>query len=844
MTNSSKNASIEDEEFSNESSTLLIPPEVKKAIDKVIPSIDPLDDPDFNPTDYINSLFPSEQSLSNIDDVIAELECKFHGINNQISTVVGRQTDLKKDGRRALVDAQLVIKQLFNQTLEIKTKAEQSEETVKEITREIKQLDCAKINLTASITTINHLHFLVGGVNTLKMLAGKRQYGEIVMPLQGVVDVVKHFFKYTDIPQIKTLTDDVQEIKNYLAEQIKHDFHKAFTGIGASKFTPTRSLAEACLVIDILEPKVKQEFLKWFVTIQFDEYLVLFCDSEENAWLDKIDKRYTWFKKYLIQCEDKFGSLFPPHWEVFEQITIKFCLTTRAELTKIMHKRAKEIDVKLLLYAIQRTSIFEHLLSARFTEKILLEKKDRYICSKINIEKTLKQKSAPILVDIKNQEDNQPISFREQEISEFQNIIGECFLPYLYIYIDSIDLNLYDLFERFVTESKQDFNNEQPVRKTIQGVLPSSGDLFVFYKKFLVQCNQLSNGLPMLSLCEIFKKYLMEYAVKILQSNLPVFGGLNSVSMSSSVNGIARDFPSASSIIQNFLKEGEISRFSKADVGRICCIVITSEYCLEMTRQLEEKVKEKIDPSLYEKINFTQEHDIFHSVISNCTQLLVQDLEMACEPALSAMSKIDWMTLETVGDQSAYVTKITSHLKTSIPFIKDSLSSSRKYFTQFCVRFANSIISKFIKTLFKCKPLSTVGAEQLLLDTHMLKTVLLDIPSLGSHVDMKAPASYIKVILTGMTRGEMILKLVMAPIEPATVFVDQFLKLLPDFDIQEFQKVLDMKGLKGGEKNNLLSIFRLKNPSGLGTSPKQDTSSSVWKLNNLIKKNVVVINGE
>ena len=38
---------------------------------------------------------------------------------------------------------------------------------VKEITRDIKQLDNAKRHLTSSITTLNHLHMLVGGVDTL-----------------------------------------------------------------------------------------------------------------------------------------------------------------------------------------------------------------------------------------------------------------------------------------------------------------------------------------------------------------------------------------------------------------------------------------------------------------------------------------------------------------------------------------------------------------------------------------------------------------------------------------------------------------------------------------------------
>ena len=56
-----------------------------------------------------------------------------------------------------------------------------------------------------------------------------------------------------------------------------------------------------------------------------------------------------------------------------------------------------------------------------------------------------------------------------------------------------------------------------------------------------------------------------------------------------------------------------------------------------------------------------------------------------------------------------------------------------------------------------------MGAEQLLLDTHSLKTVLLDLPSIGSAVSRKAPASFTKIVVKGMTRAEMILKVVMAP---------------------------------------------------------------------------------
>lgn len=58
----------------------------------------------------------------------------------------------------------------------------------------------------------------------------------------------------------------------------------------------------------------------------------------------------------------------------------------------------------------------------------------------------------------------------------------------------------------------------------------------------------------------------------------------------------------------------------------------------------------------------------------------------------------------------------------------------------------SSFIAKLIQQLFKCKPLNAVGAEQLLLDVHMLKTALLDLPSTGYQIQRKAPVTYTKVI--------------------------------------------------------------------------------------------------
>jgi vacuolar protein sorting-associated protein 53 len=102
----------------------------------------------------------------------------------------------------ALDEAKNSILSLFTQIGDIKTRAEVTEEIVKNITCDIKQLDIGKKNLTAAITALNHLHMLVDGVEKLKVLAEKRQYGDISNPLQAITEVNHHFAQYNDIPQV------------------------------------------------------------------------------------------------------------------------------------------------------------------------------------------------------------------------------------------------------------------------------------------------------------------------------------------------------------------------------------------------------------------------------------------------------------------------------------------------------------------------------------------------------------------------------------------------------------------------------------------------------------------
>uniref|UniRef100_A0A2K6RIF2 Vacuolar protein sorting-associated protein 53 homolog n=1 Tax=Rhinopithecus roxellana TaxID=61622 RepID=A0A2K6RIF2_RHIRO len=737
----------EELEFVEELEAVLqLTPEVQLAIEQVFPSQDPLDRADFNAVEYINTLFPTEQSLANIDEVVNKIRLKIRRLDDNIRTVVRGQTNVGQDGRQALEEAQKAIQQLFGKIKDIKDKAEKSEQMVKEITRDIKQLDHAKRHLTTSITTLNHLHMLAGGVDSLEAMTRRRQYGEVANLLQGVMNVLEHFHKYMGIPQIRQLSERVKAAQTELGQQILADFEEAFPSQGTKRpGGPSNVLRDACLVANILDPRIKQEIIKKFIKQHLSEYLVLFQENQDVAWLDKIDRRYAWIKRQLVDYEEKYGRMFPREWCMAERIAVEFCHVTRTELAKIMRTRAKEIEVKLLLFAIQRTTNFEGFLAKRFSGCTLTDGTLKKLESPPpSTNPFLEDEPTPEMEELATEKGDldQPKKPKAPD-NPFHGIVSKCFEPHLYVYIESQDKNLGELIDRFVADFKA---QGPPKPNTDEGgaVLPSCADLFVYYKKCMVQCSQLSTGEPMIALTTIFQKYLREYAWKILSGNLP--------KTTTSSGGLT-----ISSLLKE--KEGsEVAKFTLEELCLICSILSTAEYCLATTQQLEEKLKEKVDVSLIERINLTGEMDTFSTVISSSIQLLVQDLDAACDPSLTAMSKMQWQNVEHVGDQSPYVTSVILHIKQNVPIIRDNLASTRKYFTQFCIKFANSFIPKFITHLFKCKPISMVGAEQLLLDTHSLKMVLLDLPSIGSQVVRKAPASYTKIVVKGMTRAEMILK--------------------------------------------------------------------------------------
>ena len=61
-----------------------------------------------------------------------------------------------------------------------------------------------------------------------------------------------------------------------------------------------------------------------------------------------------------------------------------------------------------------------------------------------------------------------------------------------------------------------------------------------------------------------------------------------------------------------------------------------------------------------------------------------------------------------------------------------------------------------------------------------------------------------------MTKAELILKAIMTPGEPVVAFVENYIRLVPDHDLDTFRMVIEMKGFKKSDINLYVEVFKSK----------------------------------
>nr|GEX55716.1 vacuolar protein sorting-associated protein 53 A-like [Tanacetum cinerariifolium] len=262
--------------------------------------------------------------------------------------------------------------------------------------------------------------------------------------------------------------------------------------------------------------------------------------------------------------------------------------------------------------------------------------------------------------------------------------------------------------------------------------------------------------------------------------------------------------------------DGHIKTSDK-DERLICYIVNTAEYCHKTAGELAENVLKIIDSQYTDSVDMSEVQDEFSSVITKALVKLVHGVESKFDIEMGAMTRVPWGTLESVGDQSEYVNSINTILSGSVPTLGSLLSPI--YFQFFLDKLASSLGPCFYLNVFKCKQISETGAQQMLLDTQAVKTILLDIPSLGRQTS--GAAGYAKFVSREMSKAESLLKVILSPIDSVA---DTYGALIPEGTPSEFQRILELKGLKKADQQIILDDF---NKRGSGFLESQVATQAI-----------------
>ncbi|XP_011077011.1 vacuolar protein sorting-associated protein 53 A [Sesamum indicum] len=737
--------------------------------------------------DFINQMFPTEASLSGVEPLMQKIHSEVRRVDAEILAAVRQQSNSGSKAREDLAAATRAVQELIYKMQEIKTKAEQSETMVQEICRDIKKLDFAKKHITTTITALHRLTMLVSAVEQLQVMASKRQYKEAAAQLEAVNQLCSHFEAYRDFPKITELREKFKSIKQILKSHVFSDFSSLGTGKESEETNLLQRLSDACLVVDALEPSVREELVKNFCSRELTSYHQIF-EGAELAKLDKTERRYAWIKRRL-RTNEEIWKIFPSSWHVPYLLCIQFCKLTRTQLVDILNNLKEKPDVGALLLALQRTLEFEEELAEKFgggsrSKESGTDIGEDMVDNNNQTVSDIRKKYEKKLAANHGSENEEQDGHKDLSVPDagfnFRGIISSCFEAYLTVYVELEEKTLMEHLEKLVQEETWEIEEGSQTN-----VLSSSMQVFLIIRRSLKRCSALTKNQTLFNLFKVFQRILKAYATKLF-ARLPK-GGTGIVAAATGMDGQIKT--------------------SDKDERLICYIVNTAEYCHKTSGELAENVSKIVDPQFADRIDMSEVQDEFSAVITKALITLVHGIETKFDTEMAAMTRVPWGTLESVGDQSEYVNGINTILTASIPVLGRLLSPI--YFQFFLDKLASSLGPRFYLNIFKCKQISETGAQQMLLDTQAVKTILLEIPSLAKQTS--AAAAYSKFVSREMSKAEALLKVILSPVDSVA---DTYCALLPEGTPGEFQRILDLKGLKRTDQQSILDDY---NKRGAGT---------------------------
>ncbi|KAJ3368452.1 Vacuolar protein sorting-associated protein 53 [Allomyces arbusculus] len=728
----------------------------------------PLDDKAFDPVSYVNQLFPNEASLASMDAVTAKLGRRLRAMDDAIAANL-RSTSTGTAGASSEVAAVTrAMQQLCGHIVTIKDKSRDAERVVVGMTRDIKSLDAAKRNVTVAIAVTRRLAMLTAAVKQLRAHAAQREYTQISPMLQAINQLELHFRSYRNVPKVAALLSSLRVVQADLQKQILDLLDSSFTS--QAQLQPgvnVEMLGQAAFVMDSLDDNARQQLQNWYCSLVLREYRTIFNGKDELSNLDNVPRRFAWLKRYLKVYDDDHARLFPAHWAMDHRVATQFADETRAGMA---------------------------LAAAGAPSKPLL----KTVKAAVDMEQYLAQRHA----------EQPPVS------------LASAIEPFLGVYLDAEEKRVAEALGKAMARGlAPDEGNP--------AVLASATDLFLLYKELLATVAKLSRGKLVVDTAALMAKYLDRYAESLDAyvreearggaAAAARLGGVMVNSTAAAVSAVAAMAGSGASAGSGGVAgPGGAAGNATATVGTdaggassggirkdewlgICRVLNTAQYCATITGQLQDKLIEKTVPPFQAQISLARQAEAFKATTMAAVKCLVRTLVdgPATDAAWTAMGRIAWGSLAMAGDRSEYVANIIRVLQEVVPVVFSGIAE-QAMFKSFCDKVAEAMPNKFYSVMLKSKPVSEIGAEQLLMDAHVLRDACLKIPAWGD-ADAAPSSVFTKVLTKGFAKLDSLLKVLLTPgSAPPDALVTAFLSVYAPRDRTRANLtiVLDVRGTR------------------------------------------------
>lgn len=582
--------------------------------------------------------------------------------------------------------------------------------------------------------------------------------------------LVNAFNSLTDV----VLTRDYKEIATYLgAVKELMEFFKPYKSIDEiGRLNQQIHKTQNKLVDDVFI-----DFEDSFTNNFTNDKLVYGCEILELADPKYKDKLLTWFYNLqlkeiqsIFNTSDEAGNMenLSRRYIFFNNILANIRSNYLTVFPDLWHV---DLELSKLFCQVTKQSLSSQLSGSNISSAIILEA----LKKTLDFEKSLND---------------------TYHTDDFTKIILGLFEPYLATWINEQDSLLNQKFMEFFSSPK--IPSEFVAPQTTEDLLTvlkvngvpnfaeSSVELFKTFQKLLTQIVKLSTGEILIDLSRLFTKYLREYHYKIL---IPI---LNQAT--SNPKGIE-------------------------PIKYLTMILNTSDYVINNTNDLQDKMEKLIDERFKEKINFESPKSLYFDLIGKAIKALVQNIAVDLQFVWRQFENHGWDTMENVADTSTYMDDFVSSLRASDRIILP-LIMREGYSRSFCDRLVEMTVNSFISKLSVIKPLSIINIEQILLDVSVLKKHFTKLPLYTDpnfddsrqleETQSQIPKAYTRYMNSQFTKLETLLKLLLTPTLPVDNIVESYFNLIGDRSLSNFLKFLSLKNIEKHDQAKYVENFKLQ----------------------------------